>query len=248
MPAAPALEHQEAELVDGQPEVLDLLDVEPGPGRHGGHRETGQHEQVVGDRERQLDLGVGAGETSSRRVRWGRETSARTSQAPSAGSSDGWMANSSVSPVISNTLRMRGSATTTRNSRPASTQRLTGPDQHTEPRRVDERDAREVHHHGADVAVEGFLEPVAQCGRGGDVDLTPRRHDRRPVAVPHLDLDVLFHRPSFRSPDLRPDGALPRQRLDKPREAEHAGDRTLQGIRPGRTVSQGGSIGSGING
>ena len=55
VPGVAALQRQEAQLAHGQPEILELLDVEAGAGRDGARHEPGQHDEVAPGREPQLD-------------------------------------------------------------------------------------------------------------------------------------------------------------------------------------------------
>ena len=195
----------EAQLVDGEPEVLDLLDVESRPRRHGRDREADEHEQVVLDGERQLHgtaRGGGAGRSS--RLPRDQDPRSRRSRArpqlPSAGSSAGWMVNSSIRPVISKTFRIRGSATTTRSSRPTSTHRLRAPMSTPSP-----VESMKVTPDRSTTTVPGPpstapSSALPKGGRRGHVHLAPHPHHRDPVPafLSHFELQV--HTPSSRRP------------------------------------------------
>src|SRR6185437_5518048 len=109
-------DQREAQLLDGQPEVLDLFHSEPRPRRHGGRSEPGQDDQVGLDRDGQLDD-----------VAAGRRGHASVAAHRRASSTEPQMVKTSVRPVISNTFRILGSAITSRRSPPASRQRFSAP-------------------------------------------------------------------------------------------------------------------------
>src|ERR1035441_6822505 len=98
--------HRQAELIDGQAQVFDLLDVEVSPGSHGGRRDPGQHQQLGTNGQRQYD---------------------RVAHPCSASSTVEKMGNTRMRSVISNTLRIRGSAMTSLRSPPDSRTRLNDP-------------------------------------------------------------------------------------------------------------------------
>src|SRR5580658_9573897 len=110
-----ALQGEQAELAHRQPEVVELLDVEAGPGRHRAGHQARQHNEVAARGERELNAGARAEQLG----RLGHQ--APTPWRESA------MVKTLVRPVISKILTMRGSAITRWRSPPSSRQRLRAP-------------------------------------------------------------------------------------------------------------------------
>src|SRR5580700_64676 len=115
LPGRAALQGEQAQLAHGQPEIVQLLNVEAGSRRHGARHQPGQHDEVAPRREGQFDA-----------VAHIEHLGGLGHQAP-APWSESSMVKTLVSPVISKILTIRGSAITSCRSPPSSRQRLSAP-------------------------------------------------------------------------------------------------------------------------
>ena len=175
------LQRQKAELADSEPQVLQLLDVEPGPGGDRTRDQAGEHNEIAPRRELQLNPIAAL------------QPVGRLGHAAPADSSESAMVKTLVRPVISKILTMRGSATTTCSSPPSSRQRLSAPTRTPERRGVEERHPEQVEDDRRLALRDDAVQALAQLRSGGDVDLPADRDHRRRRARPLLNLKVLIH-------------------------------------------------------